>query len=226
MEKVDFNEYAKDYKQILDSDLEFFGEESGYFAEYKVKIIKESLTTQPDNILEYGCGIGINLDYLKKYFPNSGLTGCDISEKSIEIASKKKDINFFLITDKSLLNKSEKFDLIFVSCVFHHIEPKLREDSIHKIYKLLKPGGIVYIFEHNPNNPITRKIVRDCIWDKDAILLNIKETVNLLSEAGFQVTEKKYTVFFPSQLKFLRPVEKILAKIPLGGQYYVKGVKN
>jgi len=34
------------------------------------------------------------------------------------------------------------------------------------------------------------------------------------------------SVFFPAVLKALRPIENYLGKIPLGGQYYVKGVKK
>lgn len=227
-EKVDFNEYAEDYEKILEDDLKFFGEENGYFAEYKVKIVKDNSNEQtPLRILEYGCGIGLNLRYFKKYFPDSELSGCDISEKSINIASQNNPgINLFTISEVSLQQRTESFDLIFVSCVFHHIAPELRNDSIKKIKNLLKTGGELYIFEHNPFNPVTRKIVKDCIWDKDAILLKPSETISLMENAGLKITEKKFTLFFPAQLNFLRPVEKILGNIPMGGQYYIRGIKE
>ncbi|MDQ3021125.1 MAG: class I SAM-dependent methyltransferase [Bacteroidota bacterium] len=225
--KVDFDNYAGEYEKILDEDLEFFGEKNGYFAEYKVKIVKDSLSIEPAKILEYGCGIGLNLRYFTQYFPSSKISACDISEKSIEIASRdNSNVDFFIIDESSLHTREEEFDVIFVSCVFHHIAPELRSNSMNKIKKLLKPGGSLYLFEHNPYNPVTRKIVKDCIWDKDAILLNTKETVELMSKAGFEVTEKKFTLFFPSQMSFLRSLEKFLAYIPLGGQYYVRGIKK
>lgn len=225
-EKIDFNKFADEYEKILQDDLQFFGEENGYFAEYKVEVVEKTVSSSPGKILEYGCGIGLNLRYFKKYFPDSQLFGCDISEKSIDIAaSQNSNAKFFLI-DKDITDQhKENFDLIFVSCVFHHIAPELREDSIKQINKLLRPGGQIYIFEHNPYNPVTRKIVRDCVWDKDAILLKAKETNDLLQMGGFEITEKKYTLFFPAQLSFMRPLEKILGNIPLGGQYYIKARK-
>ncbi len=227
IEKVDFNEYAEAYKEILDKDLKFFGEESGYFAEYKVRIVKDTSSENPKNILEYGCGIGLNIGFFTKYFPHSLINGCDISEKSLEVAAERnKEVDFFLINESSLKDRKEKYDLIFVSCVFHHIAPELRKDSIRNIKNLLKKNGQVYIFEHNPYNPVTKKIVRECIWDKDAVLLSRQESIDLLQSEGFEVKGKKYTLYFPSAFNFMRPVEKFLGWIPFGGQYYVKAVKK
>ncbi|MEO8209245.1 MAG: class I SAM-dependent methyltransferase [bacterium] len=226
-EKINFDNYANEYEKILDDDLKFFGEENGYFADYKVKIVKETISSIPGNILEYGCGVGLNLKYFKKYFHSSKISGCDISQKSISIASKRNNnIDFFIIDDNTLRERREKFDLVFVSCVFHHIAPGLRSNSLNQIKNLLKPCGTLFVFEHNPYNPVTRKIVKDCIWDKDAILINTKTISDLMTNAGFEITEKKFTLFFPAQLSFLRSLEKFLGHIPLGGQYYVKGIKK
>ncbi|MEP7145554.1 MAG: class I SAM-dependent methyltransferase [bacterium] len=226
-EKVDFNKYAEDYEGILDKDLKIFGEESGYFAEYKVKIVHETSSIIPTNILEYGCGIGLNLGFFKKYFPQSEIHGCDISQKSIEIASlRNKEIDCFIIDEETLRDRKEKYDLIFVSCVFHHIAPALRKNSIKQIKDLLKKGGALYIFEHNPINPVTQKIVRECVWDEDAILLDMKETISLMKDEDFEISDKKYYLFFPARLNFLRPLEKFLGIVPLGGQYFVKGLKK
>ncbi len=225
-EKVDFDSFASDYDKILEKDLEFFGEENSYFAEYKIKIIKDTIQIQPDKILDYGCGIGRNIKFYDQFFPDTRIFGCDISQKSLEIARKSNpNAEFFLINDGNLDKYSGQFDIISISCVYHHIEPRLRKDTTNKIYSLLKPGGSFYIFEHNPNNPLTRKIVKDCVWDQDAILLKAKESANLMMDAGFKISKKRYTIFFPAFLKIFRPMEKFLGFIPIGGQYFMKGEK-
>ncbi|HCN38209.1 MAG TPA: hypothetical protein DIS94_10930, partial [Bacteroidetes bacterium] len=61
VEKINFDEYADVYDKVMEEDLKFFGEENSYFAEYKVKILKEMLDEKPVNLLEYGCGIGRNI---------------------------------------------------------------------------------------------------------------------------------------------------------------------
>lgn len=226
IEKVDFNEYAENYEKVLQEDLNFFGEENGYFAEYKVKTVKEITGDKPVRILEYGCGIGLNLRYFRTYFPGSEISGCDISEKSVQIARDENSRSeLFLITKDNLEKRKGYYDLIFVSCVFHHIAPALREEAITNIKDLLKPDGLLFIFEHNPYNPVTRKIVRDCVWDKDAILLKMSETKDLMKAADFEILQDKYTLFFPAAFSFFRPLEKLLGYIPMGGQYFVQGKK-
>lgn len=91
---------------------------------------------------------------------------------------------------------------------------------------MLKQNGVAYIFEHNPYNPVTKYIVRNCAWDTDAILLNMKESVELMKFAKFEISEKNYTLFFPKSLNSLRFLETYISKIPMGGQYYVKGIKK
>lgn len=228
MNKVNFDEHAENYEKVLDKDLEFFGEESSYFAEYKINVVKKTLgTAKPLNILEYGCGIGMNIKFFSKHFPDSKINGCDISQKSLEVAKKRYDqnVNIFLINEENLTKYNESFDLIFVSCVFHHIQPTLREQSMKNIFNLLKKDGSLYFFEHNPFNPVTRHIVNTCVWDTDAILLKPKESLNLIQSTGFKIENKKYTLFFPAFLKFLRFMESFLFFLPMGGQYYIKAKK-
>jgi len=225
-EKVDFDIYADKYDDVLSKELEFFGEENSYFAEYKIKIVKDSINYKPKSILEYGCGIGRNIKFLSEYFPEAKVTGCDISAKSIEIASEKNPgVNFFLINPENISSHQEKYDLIFISCVFHHIEPLYRNSSMKNVFNLLESAGHLFFFEHNPYNPLTLKIVRDCVWDKDAILLTPSESITLIKSTGLTVIQKQYSVFFPAFLKFLRPLEKFLSFIPIGGQYYLHAQK-
>jgi SAM-dependent methyltransferase len=227
IEKVDFNQYADVYEKTLEEDLKFFGEENSYFAEYKIKLVKDLLNSSPINILEYGCGIGRNVRFFKQYFPDANVEACDISDKSLEIAKKENpNVKFHLINDKFINENTGKYDLIFVSCVFHHIEPSLRNEAITNISKLLKNKGSLFIFEHNPYNPVTLKIVKDCVWDADAILLKPKETKELISYAGLKLVKMEYTLFFPAFLKSLRFMENYLKFIPMGGQYFVMAVKN
>jgi len=227
VEKVDFNKYADQYENILDERLDFFGEKSTYFVEYKIKLVRDTIGFEPQNILEFGCGIGRNLRFFSKYFPDANVYGTDISARSLDIARKENpSMSFFLLNENEINKFVQKFDLIFISCVFHHIKPSDRKNSFELINKMLGNKGTVYIFEHNPYNPITRHVVNTCPWDTDAVLLNMKQTVALMTHAGLEIKEKNYSLFFPAILKALRPIENYLGKIPLGGQYYVKGVRK
>lgn len=224
MKKVDFDEYAENYNEILEGQLAFFDKGNDYFAEYKVALVKKLVHHAPDSILEYGCGIGRNLKFFKKYFAESKLYACDVSEKSLELAQKNNpEVNFFKVGDEP---EAEGFDLIFVAGVFHHLSIKDRRGVTDHISSLLNKDGRVYVFEHNPHNPLTRHLVNTCPFDEDAILLSPSDLRGLLQSSGMTVSPAEYTLFFPNFLKWLRPFERWLNWLPLGGQYFIVAERN
>jgi SAM-dependent methyltransferase len=221
MAKVNFDDYAEDYDAILKKQLRFFESGTDYFSRYKIALIKRLLQRTPSNILEFGCGVGNNIKYLLTFFHNASITGCDISAKSLDIArSRYPSAAFFLFTEATLLDI--RFDLIFIANVFHHIPPKQRQTTIQLLKKLLIPGGNLFIFEHNPYNPVTRHLVNTCPFDVDAQLLRPREMISSLKHAGFSIIKRDFILFFPSALRLLRPIERYMSFMPLGGQYVVQ----
>jgi len=88
--------------------------------------------------------------------------------------------------------------------------------------RLLKPGGIFCVIEHNPWNPATRIIVSRSPIDADANLLRSSETRRLLSVAGAAVLGAKYFLLFPEAIhRYFSLIEDGLSGVPLGGQYSV-----
>ena len=204
----------------MNNQLAPFEGDVSYFAEYKIIETKKTLSTEPKSILDFGCGVGRNMEFLQKHFSNSDLFGCDISSKSILLARKEIKNATFYELGKDMIN--QKFDLIFISNVFHHIAVDERQTILEKqIIPLLKEEGSLIIFEHNPYNPVTRYLVATCPFDEDAVLLNKRELKTRLKSNNLNFISDAYTLFFPAILKGLRPLEKYLKNIPLGGQYYV-----
>jgi SAM-dependent methyltransferase len=185
-----------------------------------IKYIKNT----PKKILEYGCGVGRNLKYLIQHFQQSKIYAADISKKSLDIAKADNPVvHCYLLGEDTIV---DKFDLIFVALVFHHIEPGLRLKVMDYISDLLQEGGNIFIFEHNPYNPITRYLVNTCEFDADAVLLKKRELIKLLIEAKLSINICRYTLFFPSVLKKLRFLEPMLGYMPLGGQYFASAYKK
>jgi hypothetical protein len=91
------------------------------------------------------------------------------------------------------------------------------------VLEKLRPGGRVFIFEHNPLNPLTRRAVALCAFDDDADLLFPWQAKRLLRDAGFTNVKLDYIVFFPRQLAFLRGLEPRLGWLPGGAQLLVSG---
>lgn len=219
--KVDFDEYTENYNELLKEGTSFFSSSEEYFAKYKISIVREQINSPVNRILEYGCGIGRNIPFLQQAFPSAVVMGSDISGASLDIARRDNvGIEFFLEEDN--VEPNGLFDLIFVAGVFHHIPVAVRVEVVKKLYKRLTSEGLLFIFEHNPFNPITRRIVNNCPYDEDAVLLKPSELKKLLSNAGMLIDNHSYCLFVPPSLSALAWVEGKLGWLPLGGQYWVK----
>ena len=220
MAKVDFDDYADNYNNLVSNQLAAFDSDSEYFAEYKALLTRSLVAPSPSQILEYGCGIGRNLGALRKHFPDAELHGCDISEASLDYA-RRSHADVVLTTVDEVAAGKARFDLVFIAGVLHHVPPADRAAFMESVRSTLKTGGDVVIFEHNPLNPVTRHLVNTCPFDEDAVLLRPRETRGLLQSNRFDVVTKGYALFFPGILKGLRPLEGFIRWLPLGGQYYI-----
>jgi hypothetical protein len=86
-----------------------------------------------------------------------------------------------------------------------------------------RPGGLVVLFEHNPLNPLTRRVVSRCEFDADAVLARSGTVAGLLDDAGLEVVDRRYILFFPKGGKRIARLERALHRVPFGAQYSVAG---
>lgn len=223
-----FDEIASDYRQIHNATIRFSGADSDHFSEQKVETVRRLEVGSP-TMLDLGCGDGNSAVFFKKHFPGSKYAGIDSSSKSVEVASGRGiDRAEFACYDGSKFPHADSsFEVVFAACVLHHIPHEEHETVLSEAKRVLKPGGRLYIFEHNPLNPVTRKVVKDCPFDEGVVLLGAGYTVKLFESAGFRQTRIGYTIFFPRHRLF-RPflvLEHYMTWLPLGGQYFARGEK-
>ena len=118
-----------------------------------------------------------------------------------------------------------QFDIATVSAVLHHVPVAERPAVYAELGRVLKPGGRLYVFEHNPRNPLVRHVIARTPIDENAILLDANEVRHgLLDSARYEV-ETDYLMFMPPGIEFLRPLDRALAWLPLGAQYAVAARK-
>lgn len=225
----DFDAYANDYRSIHSDNVKLSGADSFYFAEHKVKELLKAEPQTAMRMLDVGCGDGATELFIDKYFPSWKLEAIDISEKSIERAIEKNipSANFSLYDGTSIPFPDSRFNIVFIAAVLHHVDFALHTSLLKEIFRVLKPGGRLYLFEHNPLNPVTRYLVNTCVFDKDAKLLGHNYTNRLLKEASFKNIQKKFILFFPRSgvLAKLIKLEDKLGWLPLGGQYMYRAEK-
>jgi SAM-dependent methyltransferase len=116
---------------------------------------------------------------------------------------------------------SASFDVSFAICVLHHVDPPRRPALIAEMSRVTRPGGLVAIFEHNPWNPLTRRAVAGCEFDRGVSLLGRRACERLLRETGLAKCQGAYVVFFRRDSEARQRIARRLRRLPLGAQYVV-----
>lgn len=225
----DFDEFASGYRSIHTDNVKISGADSFYFAEMKVRILKKHEQDIPLTLADIGCGDGTTETFIQKHFPGWIVKGFDVSEKSIAAARALSLPNaaFNTYDGRDIPVADESVDVVFMAGVLHHVHFELHRQLIAELYRILKKGGRLYVFEHNPLNPLTKHLVKTCVFDRDAKLLHYPYAMKRIREAGFKQPFKKFIIFFPRKgiLSRLVFMEKYLAWLPLGGQYFIVAKK-
>jgi ubiquinone/menaquinone biosynthesis C-methylase UbiE len=218
----EFDKFATNYRAEQTKHLTPTGENSQYFAQLKAQKLKEWSNkyrlASPQKILDFGCGDGIMSYEVKKLFPSTQLYGVDPSFESIELA-KKNVPNAHFYTSGTTLSffESNMFDIIYCAGVFHHIPFDEHDHYLQELHRVLRPGGIIVLFELNPFNPGTKFIFIGHPMETNAKMLTPWYTKKVTTSIGYK--ETIFYCFFPKFLQALRPLEQWLTKLPLGGLY-------
>lgn len=222
---MQFDQYAGNYKRVLDQSIAASGEDSNYFAEYKAVYLARVLGRGfSGRILDFGCGVGLLSGFLRKHLPSARLDGFDVSGESIARMDHSLTAQGVFTSEEDHLGKD--YDLIVSANVMHHVAREQRARTIASLASRLAPRGKLAVIEHNPANPLTRRAVDRCPFDQGVALLPPAETLSLLQAAALQLLRRDYIVFMPRVLALLRPLEPWLAWLPLGAQYAVIGEKH
>ena len=230
MPEAEFDRFASSYRAQHAASIRLSGESPEYFAKYKIDDVAAAMAlvaARPTRILDFGGGIGNSVPYMRAAFADAELVVLDPSSESLDMARQRfpGSAVFREFDGETIPYDDNHFDLIFTACVFHHIDAAMHDALLKEIFRVLRPNGSFFVFEHNPRNPLTRRAVRSCPFDKNAVLIEAGTMCGRVVGAGFPRPEIVYRIFFPRFLCRLRLFERFLSNVPLGGQYYVHAVK-
>ncbi|MCS7080204.1 MAG: class I SAM-dependent methyltransferase [Chloracidobacterium sp.] len=185
---------------------------------------------QPDCCyLDFGCGTGDFMHLLQTCGVRWTMFGYDASRGMLDEAIKRwpqvcSTDNLRHVTEPTQI-LPDHFDLITAICVFHHIPPSEWETYFAALYNGLRPRGRLYVFEHNPINPVTQIMVSRAEIDRDAVLLWPFSTVQRLRRIGFHVRKLSFFLYVPPRFSKLLKFERWFSKLPFGGQYMIVAEK-
>jgi len=224
---MNFDRFARDYVVEVDKVANVSVER---LAGEKARLILDVLSSHLGDpkrlrVLDIGCGIGLVDGELEAQVQL--LCGADLSRESLIHAQRRAPGTQFTLYDGvNLPFADSSFDAVFAVSVLHHVPPATRNAFMTEMLRPIVNNGLAIIIEHNPFNPITRRIVSRCAFDADAVLLNCGEARALLAAAGTRTIGRRYLGFSPVRNGLIERAERSFAWLPIGAQYCVWGVKH
>lgn len=233
---AEFDAYANGYDGGMDNPVKaLLGDSAADFIAVKVRWLRRhwpDLWTDPAlPLLDYGCGTAALLRLLRAAGVPGPMTGTDVSAGMLREAARGWPAGAtppsFRTQDGAATGLAdESYGAAVISAVLHHVPPAERTAVYAELHRVLRPGGRLVVFEHNPWNPVTRYVVARTPIDADAILLPRTETMRALKDAGWRDVRVKDLMFLPPKLgPFATAAERLFSWLPLGGQYAVTARK-
>jgi len=166
------------------------------------------------NVLDAGCGSGVMLNAVSS--PGMNITGIDFSERSVKFAEKflaefSPDIMQAEIENTGVPDDSQ--DLVLCCEVLEHVEQSKAVEALNHFYKLLKPGGHLYITVPNKRSmwPVLEKflditkLVPQLNNTQHVTEYSLGKMKSMIENAGFTICEK-------GTFNFISPLFYALAK--------------
>lgn len=216
--------------QIADA-IGWVGQEHDVFlrikAEHMMSVSRSRIGSLSDCcLLDVGCGIGLMHKHFLTQF--GSVAGTDLSVAAVDAARlENPGVRYESFDGDRLPFESASFDAVSATNVLHHVPPGARTALLREMSRIVRPGGVCLIAEHNPLNPVTRFIVARCEFDHDAVLLWPRESRRLLAGAGFDgAVGVRYVVSVPSAAPWAVRLDNRLGRFPFGAQYVAIGTRT
>jgi SAM-dependent methyltransferase len=222
---LDFNEAKDSYRSAIDHAVAFTGADHDFFVMEKGRRLLELVGRRFSHnarlqLLDVGCGHGFVHPALTA--AGHDVTGVEIAEQVLAIARHANPEVRYLPYDGNVLPFADGiFDVVMAMCVVHHVPVPQWEKFMCELGRVVRPGGLVVIFEHNPLNPVVRYLFRHRFdgMDKGATMIGPRQLSRLLRGAGCPGAKTDYIFFTPFTGGFFRWLDHALAWLPLGAQY-------
>lgn len=122
-----------------------------------IDAIHNILPKKIKTIADIGCGRGHILAGIGKSLGvgRGNLIGVDIPEWADQDLKVSEDITYVEMADPNKIPiKSASVDLVIIFMVLHHIEPDILKNTMSELRRILAPGGMVVIREHDAPPPM------------------------------------------------------------------------
>jgi SAM-dependent methyltransferase len=230
----EFDQHKESYRSDIDKAVSFSGQSHDFFTRVKAEYLNDLFSafqrdpagsasaSRPLDVLDIGCGHGHIHPYLVEGSVPLQLSAVDVAATVVEEArALNPTVDYKAYEGERLPYADQSFDVAFTIAVMHHVPPPQWPAFLEEMRRVVRPGGMIAIFEHNPINPLTQWIVRTCPIDDNAVLLGSRRLSNLVAKTKFTGVASRYILFTPLDGPGYRKFDRMIGWLPLGAQYYV-----
>ena len=109
--------------------------------------------------LDVGCGTGVLAQRLVA--ERFRMTGVDPSQGMLDVmAERAPDVEGIRASGTELPFEDAGFDLVLTVAALHHIaEPAAVRETLVEMARVLRPGGRIVVWDHNPRNPYWKRLM-------------------------------------------------------------------
>ncbi|PZO20347.1 MAG: SAM-dependent methyltransferase [Leptolyngbya foveolarum] len=127
------------------------------------QVLKAQLDQSPEHVIDLGCSVGRSTMTLQDTFPDSAVTGVDLSPYFLTVAqhaertedrATAKPIQWVHAAAEETGLSDNSADLVSSCLMFHELPTAAAEDIITEAYRLVRPGGYFAIMDMNPQSEI------------------------------------------------------------------------
>jgi SAM-dependent methyltransferase len=225
----EFDSLAAGYEDALDDPWRRrFSGDSDFFIEQKCRALVREVERRGGNdgvtcrTLDVGCGKGPAVRFLRDRWTTFGT---DVSREMLREA--RATLPLVVQEPLRLPFASGVFDIVFAFCVYHHVARAQHVSHLRELVRVARPGGLVFVFEHNPYNPVTRLVFSRASIDQGCTMIRPRNLRRTFRDAGLGDIGTGYVLFFPQRIaRHTGGIEDAMRHVPFGGQYYVVGRKD
>lgn len=99
---------------------------------------------ETDNLLDLGCGTGLELDRLLRQYPGLHITGIDLSQAMLTLLEAKypgRNLHLICGSYFDLVLGDEVYGYALSTYSLHHFSKEQKRNLYQRIHRALKPGG-------------------------------------------------------------------------------------
>ena len=172
------------------------------------------------HLLDVGCGTGA----LAAHLMSQGyqVSGVDVSPGMLAKAAERGLAAAVAAFATALPFRDGTFDLALAVATFHHLDTPLRVAlTVGEMARIVRRGGFVMIWDHNPLNPYWPILMHRVPQDTgDERLVPLAEILADVKAAGLQIVSARRLGFIPdfvplTLMPAARLAERIAERVPL-----------